>query len=185
MTVSSTETANTEPLGSASDQFLQLFTRTQRPLYLFLLSQTASVADAEDLLQETNLIILAKCRQYQEGTNFGTWARQIAQFELLRFRRKSRRDKLRFSDEFFDAVARESETREPDLEVRRRALEQCLKKLRDKDRELIQLRYHPNNSGKEVAEQIGRPQNAVYQSLMRIRRVLLECMQRQLVEGAQ
>ena len=40
--------------------------------------------------------------------------------------------------------------------------------------------YAPGESGKSAAEDLGRPVNAVYQSLGRIRRTLLECVNRQL-----
>lgn len=67
-----------------------------------------------------------------------------------------------------------------ELESRRLALKHCLGKLRDKDRDLIESRYAPGERGKDLASQIGRPANSVYQSLGRIRRTLMECIQRQL-----
>ena len=165
-----------------SESFVQSFTRTQRSLYVFILTQTGSTADADDVLQEVNLVILSKAEQFQEGTSFWAWARQIAHFEVLKFRKSRRQDKLRFSEDFVDTIARESEARSPQVEARRLALEHCLNKLRERDRELIHLRYRPGHSGKEAAEQLGRPYNAVYQSLMRIRRTLWECTQRRLAE---
>jgi RNA polymerase sigma-70 factor (ECF subfamily) len=57
---------------------------------------------------------------------------------------------------------------------------QCLQKLKARDRELIQQRYAPGESGKHLAGALGRPANSVYQSLGRIRRTLWECIQRRL-----
>ena len=149
-------------------------------LYLFILSQLGNAQDAEEVLQETNLVIWSKCGQYQLGTNFGAWARQIAVYEVLKWRQRQHRDRLRFSDEFLTAVARETAQRTAELDRRQRALEQCLKKLRTEDRELINQRYQPGQSGKSIAKALGRPANSVYQSLGRIRRTLLECVQRQM-----
>ena len=53
-------------------------------------------------------------------------------------------------------------------------------KLQQEDRDLIQRRSQPGHSGTEIAEVLGRPANSVYQSLGRIRRTLLECVQRRL-----
>jgi len=162
------------------DEFVQLFTRTQRRLYLFILSQVPNVQDAEEILQEANCIMLAKHDQFDPGTNFLAWASQIAVYEIYKYRRRHGREKLRFSDEFLQAVAEESPLNLDHLEERRQALEACLKKLRPKDRDLVQERYQPGAKGRDLAEELGRPANSLYQSLGRIRRTLLECIERQL-----
>ena len=162
--------------------FVQLFTRSQRPLYLFILGQTGSVQDAEEVLQNTNLVVWKKSDQFDLGTNFFAWACQIARFEVLQHRQRYRRDKLKFSDEFLDVVSRESAVRLEDPEPERKALELCIQKLSARDQQLIRERYQPGSSGKDLASELGRPANSVYQSLGRIRRVLLECIQRQMAE---
>lgn len=162
--------------------FVPLFTKAQRPLYLFILGLTGSPQAAEEILASTNLVVWSKADQFEQGTSFFAWACQIARYEVLQHRQRYRRDKLKFSEEFIDTVAEESVARLDDTDLRRRALEQCLEKLPVKDRDLIRERYRPGNTGKEVASSLGRPQNAVYQSLGRIRRVLLECIQRRLAE---
>ncbi len=163
-----------------TEEFVQLFTKAQRPLYLFILAQTGNVQSAEEILQETNLVIWAKMDQFRPNTSFSSWARQIATYEILKHRQRFRRDKLTFSDEFLSAVAGEMETQSTELELRREALQKCLEKLGSKDRELIQQRYRPGVNGKTLARKRGRPLNSVYQSLGRIRRSLLECVHRQL-----
>lgn len=167
------------PLGS-SREFVQLFTRSQRRLFLYILTQVPHPADAEEVLQETNVIIWSKSSQFQAGTNFFAWACQIAHFEILKYRSRHKRSRLLLSEEFIEQVAAEAVEQIDLLESRRSALQICLSKLRDKDRQLIESRYAPGEKGKDLAEQIGRPANSVYQSLGRIRRTLLECIQRQL-----
>ncbi|WP_231746601.1 sigma-70 family RNA polymerase sigma factor [Maioricimonas rarisocia] len=162
------------------EEFVRLFTVSQRRLYLLILSQVPSTEQAEEILQNTNVVVLAKHTQFEAGTNFFAWAARIATYEVLKFRQKRHRDRLRFSDEFVQAVAQDAVERSEDYEERRRALEECLGKLRESDRELIQQRYAPGTSGKELAEHLGRPANSVYQSLGRIRRTLAECVKRTL-----
>jgi len=161
-------------------EFVQLFTHHQRRLFLYILGQVASPLEAEEILQETNVVIWSKCARFQPGTNFLAWVSQIANFEVMKYRTRKRREKLVFSDEFLQTVANASLDRSEELESRRAALVHCLGKLRSKDRDLIQKRYAPGERGTQLAERIGRPVNAVYQSLGRIRRTLLECIQRQL-----
>lgn len=165
------------------EEFVQLFTRAQRPIYLFILAQTGDVQAAEEILQETNLIIWAKCDQFQPDTNFGAWTRQIAMYEVLKWRQRQKREKLRFSDEFLSVVAEEAGVRSAEQEQRREALQHCLQKLESKDRRLIEQRYQPGVTGKELAASLGRPANSVYQSLGRIRRALLACIERRLASA--
>ena len=174
------QSSSADPSDSVPAQFVQLFTKSQRPLYLFILGQTGSVQDAEEVLQNTNLVIWRKSTQFDPGTNFFAWACQIARYEVLQHRQRFRRDKLKFSEEFLDVVSRESEARLEDPEPTRLALEQCIQKLSARDRDLIRERYQPGSSGKDLASDLGRPANSVYQSLGRIRKVLLECIQRRL-----
>jgi len=175
------EEATTEASTVApSGEFVQLFTHHQRRLFLYILSQVSNPVDAEEILQETNVVIWSKCAKFQPGTNFLAWVSQIANFEVMKFRTRKRREKLVFSDEFLETVAQTSLERSEELESRRAALADCLNRLRPKDRELIQQRYAPGERGKHLAEQIGRPANSVYQSVGRIRRSLLDCIQQRL-----
>lgn len=169
---------------SAGDEFVQLFTRYQRRLYLFILAQVPHPVDAEEILQETNVIIWQKCDRFRPGTNFFAWACQIAKYEVLKQRDKRRRERFHFSDRFVEQLAEDALANADELEQRRQALIDCLGKLRSKDRELIQRRYAPGESGKSVADFLGRPVNSVYQSLGRIRRALMECIHRQLAVEA-
>ena len=159
---------------------MQLFTRHQRRLYLFILSQWPNPIEAEEILQETNVVIWSKYSQFRPGTNFFAWTCQIARYEFLKHRERRTKERLQFSDEFVSLVADEAEQRSDALDQRREALIFCLRKLNDKDRELIQRRYSPGESGKTVAEFLNRPANAVYQSLSRIRRALHACVSRRL-----
>ena len=172
------------PSGTPGPEFVQLFTHHQRRLFLYILSQVPNPIEAEEIQQETNVIIWSKFAQFREGTNFLAWVSQIANFEIMKYRSRRKRNRLQFSNEFLETVSREAVERSDELEERRVALVECLGKLRPRDRKLIEQRYTPGEKGKHLAEQIGRPANSVYQSLGRIRRALMECIQRRLSAGA-
>jgi RNA polymerase sigma-70 factor, ECF subfamily len=165
---------------SPGGEFVQLFTRYQRRLYVYILAQIHNPVDAEEVLQETNLVVWRKCRQFEPGTHFFAWCSRIASYEILKYRERRRKDRLHFSEQFLEAVAQEVVEVEEQLEEQRKALHVCLGKLRPRDRDLIRQRYASGQNGKVVAEVLGRPTNSVYQSLGRIRRTLLECMKRRL-----
>ncbi len=176
--MNTSEVNNSDSNAPPSEEFIQLFTKAQRQLYLFILAQTGNTQTAEEILQETNLVIWSKCSQFELGSNFMAWVRQIAVYEVLKWRQKRNRDKLTFSDDFVQRVADSFSPPPEQIERRQQALEGCLDKLNAQDRELIQQRYQPGVTGKELASSLGRPPNSVYQSLGRIRKTLLECVQR-------
>ena len=178
MSVENRSRAQVKP--PVSQEFLEAFTRCQRSVFLYILSLIPRPLDAEEILQETNLVIWAKSDQFQPGTNFRAWACQIAYFEVLKFREKKHRDKLEFSTELMDVIAAESLQHSEQLDRRRVALAECLAKLRESDRSLIQARYSPEGDGPSFAQKVGRPINSIYQSLSRIRKSLLECINRRL-----
>lgn len=165
------------------EDFVRSFTQSQRTLYLFILPLVQSTADAEEVLQETNVVMLSKWAQFAPGTNFLAWCRAIARLEVFRFRRSRHHRVLLLGDDVLDLLADQMEKQPSDFELRRDALTECIAKLRSQDRELIRQRYTTGSSGDSVAQQMGRPPNSVYQSLGRVRRVLLECIRRRLAAG--
>ncbi|MBB01139.1 MAG: RNA polymerase subunit sigma [Planctomyces sp.] len=170
-----------EDLTSGPDrEFIQQFVKAQRRLYLYLLAQTADPGLAEEVLQNTNVVILSKWIQFEPGTNFLAWVYRIASLELLKYRQNRRRGRLMFDDEFIQSVAQTVEELDESSESRRQALATCLGKLRPRDREIIQLRYQLGNNGQKLSETLDRPLNSIYQSLSRIRRTLFECIQREM-----
>jgi len=161
-------------------EFIQQFVKAQRRLYLYLLAQTADPNMAEEVLQNANVVILSKWKQFEAGTNFLAWVYRIASLELLKYRQGRRRARLMFDDEFIQSVAQTVQELDESSEPRRNALATCLQKLRPRDREMIQLRYQLGNNGQRLSEKLDRPINSIYQSLGRIRRTLFECIQREM-----
>jgi len=65
---------------SISFEFSQKLVGMQRNLYGFILSLVANRSDAEDVLQETNLILCQKSKEYNPQGNFRSWAFNIARY---------------------------------------------------------------------------------------------------------
>jgi RNA polymerase sigma-70 factor (ECF subfamily) len=61
----------------------QHFVRHQGALKAFVLALWPDFAEADDVLQEVFLTVTAKAHQFEEGTNFLSWARSIARYEVL------------------------------------------------------------------------------------------------------
>jgi RNA polymerase sigma-70 factor, ECF subfamily len=162
------------------EQFLRLFMESERRIYAFIVSVLPNLTDADDVLQETSLILWKKFDQFRLGTDFVAWACRTAQFEVLKFYEKQGRSKLQFDIEGLEAVQQEVVTMGPVIEAQQVALARCLEKLSDRDRDLLRRRYVDDATPKQIAELVGRSLDAVYKALTRIRDSLLNCIQRKL-----
>lgn len=171
-----------EDRGGGGDQKAELFARLlgrcQRKVFLYSLGLIHNAADAEEVLQETNVVLWRKFDEYEPGTSFESWACRVAYFEVLKYREKVARERRVFSTKLVETLAAEAVADE--FDDRRDALEGCLTKLRDVDRTLVLQRYRPGASTRGLAETMGRSVQGTRKSLHRIRTTLLECIQRTL-----
>src|SRR5262249_7281661 len=118
-------------------QFAQELTALQRPLYVYITKLVGRPADAEDVLQEVNRVLWEKLDEYRPGTNFAAWASKVAYFEVLTYRKRQARQRLRFSDATLELLADEAAADAERESEERQALHRCLDKLPPGDRELI------------------------------------------------
>ncbi len=161
-------------------EFAQLLATHQRQLFGLIFGMVHSVADAEDVFQQSSLVMWQKFDEFQTGTNFVAWAASIARFKAVDFLRSKGRNRLQFSAELLEQFVDQQEARDQSNETRARALDECKKKLPERDRKTLGLCYAPNTSIKQAAEELQRPVGSVYDSLTRIRRNLMTCIQRTL-----
>jgi RNA polymerase sigma-70 factor (ECF subfamily) len=162
------------------DKFVAHLTGCQPSLFAFILSLMPDQQRAEDLLQETNVVLWRKRDEYELGTSFISWACQVAYFNVLAFRRKLARDRHRFDDAVFDYLAERQIERAELLDDRRDALRHCLEKLPADQRTLVRERYEPDGSVQRMAEARQMTEGAVSQALYRIRAALLNCIEKRL-----
>lgn len=162
------------------DAYVRLLGQNQRRITLYVLSLVPRWNDAEEIIQETNLVLWREFDRFELGTNFAAWACKVAFHQVLTWQRKQQRDRLRFSPEFLEAVAREASDSAERLERRSQVLNECLRKLPDTQRELLRMRYAENCSIDDLSQRVKRTVAAVYRSLSRIRQTLHECVTRSL-----
>jgi RNA polymerase sigma-70 factor (ECF subfamily) len=158
------------------DDFIRELTGAQPSLWGYIFSLLPDHAAAQDVLQETNLTLWRKATEFQAGTSFLAWSCQVAYFHVLSHRRRARRDRLVFDEEVLAYLAERQADRAPELGDRLAALRSCLNKLPAASRKLLEQRYAPGGSVKELAEADGRSVAAISQVLYRLREKLLECM---------
>ena len=162
-----------------------LMTQHQRRIFAYIFTLVPDRHAAEDILQETSLVICEKFETFKSGTDFVAWANQIAWWQVRAARTKFARSRIVFSDDIMESVARTHAELLPEQDARHDALAHCLGKLPTRDRELVMTRYEPGSGVEEAAKRSGRSLVAAYKALARLRKLLHDCVSNRLAqEGA-
>ena len=159
-----------------SSELVQLMMKHQRKLFGYILTLVPSRSDAEDILQETSLTICEKFADFETGTNFYSWACQIAYWKVRAARKKFATSKVIFNEEVLKAVAQTRLEMEDELDIRHNALSRCLHKLNERDRRMVLVRYESGHNVKAAAQACGRTIQGAYKALNRIRKTLHDCV---------
>jgi len=159
-------------------QFLRLFTSHELRLRAFAMSMIANYADAEDVLQEANLVLWKRFDQFQPGTSFMSWAGRVVYLVALEHRRKLSRSKLQFGEEFFTAVANMAVRDEvaSTMGEHEHALGECIAKLKAEHQKMLRARYADGISVEQMSGMFNRSVDAIYKVLTRTRRILHDCV---------
>lgn len=183
------ENAGLPPAGADAapdrvEEFVRLLAQNQRRIFLYVMTLVPNFTEAEEIIQETNLVLWREFGQFQVGTNFAAWACKVAFHQVLGYRKRQQRDRLQFSPAFLEAVAGEAADQAEQLDSRSEALTGCLDKLPPLQRDLLRLRYGDEQPIEAIARQVGRTVEAVYRALSRIRYTLHECVSQTLAREA-
>jgi RNA polymerase sigma-70 factor (ECF subfamily) len=164
-------------------RLMALMTRHQRQIFAYIYTLVPDRHDAEDLLQETSVVICEKFDEFAPGSDFVAWACQIAWWRIRYARQKFARSKVVFDDEVLEQVAHTAGALRQELDERHEALATCLQKLAPRDRELLLTRYEPGCGVAEAAERTGRSMDAAYKALNRLRKLLHDCVTHALTQA--
>ena len=167
------------------DLFLRLYVEHEEALRGFVRSLVPTLEDAREVMQEVAAVLWKKFEALESIEDFRRWAFGVARFEAFNFNRARQRERLVFDDELLSLLAHEAEAEGENQEREARALEQCLQKLPEAQRALVQTAYAPGVRIDELARASGRSAMSLYKSLHRIRIALVDCTRLVLAKEAQ
>ncbi len=160
--------------------FTELMVSHQTRLLAYIRSLVSNPDVAKDVLQQTNLVLLKKAKDFQLGTSFSAWARRVAYFEVLTQRRTMGRERILFDADLLEKMATTAELRSDHFEDRREALRECMRLLPDKLKSMLAERYVDQKGVGRIAKEVGITANAVSQQLFRTKTNLMKCVSRRL-----
>jgi RNA polymerase sigma-70 factor (ECF subfamily) len=156
----------------SQEAFTELFRRYRQPIYGFFCRRVPDPSRAEELEQETFLVLLRSGVRYEPRALFRTYLYAIALNILRADRRKTTFRAAFFGQQGTIPDPAKQDATESDLWVRR-----AIAKLAPMDREIVLLREFEQLSYSEIAELLQLAVNTVRSRLFRARvalRALLE-----------
>lgn len=169
------------------EAFVRYFSVYEGNVRAFVASLLNDWAGVDEVVQSASLVMWRKFGQFDRSgpeKDFLNWAFMIARFEVMKYRTRSNRDRLVFSDDVQELLENEAEDVASAQSEREGALQDCLMKLRPAQRELIEATYGSGISIKEAANHLGRTPTSLYKAIARIRDSLQVCIERTLTRSA-
>jgi RNA polymerase sigma-70 factor (ECF subfamily) len=165
--------------GPKTEEFLRLLGAHERSLFAYVYALAPNWQDAEEVMQRLRIRVWQQFDQYETDKPFDAWARAIAYYLVLAYRKEKSRQREFFAERVLEAVSSQFEKHLERASERRDVLVNCLDKLEGRKRDLVQEYYSTaRQSSESIAERLSMTPNAVRQALFRIRRVLLDCVER-------
>jgi RNA polymerase sigma-70 factor, ECF subfamily len=158
--------------------FNELFLRHQKDVFAYVLTLIPDRNDAADVYQQTCLELLEKQSQYDRRREFFPWACGFALNEVRRFRRAHYRERMQLDDAVIESLASVQRKSAPQIDAQLDLLMDCLKSLPADKHETLMRCYAHHGAMKDLAARLGLDANTLYKRLERIRRLLIECMEK-------
>jgi RNA polymerase sigma-70 factor (ECF subfamily) len=164
-----------------TSDFVRLLRQHEREVYAFILCLLPNWSDADDVWQETTVRLWEEFDKFREGSDFAAWARTVARYQVLSYRKRRSRRREQFDEAFIDTVAERSDAEAATgaSELRSAALAKCLKKLPEHNRALLSAYYASGAVVRDVAVRVGRTAESLKVTVFRIRRALHQCIERE------
>jgi RNA polymerase sigma-70 factor, ECF subfamily len=165
------------------EEFVRLFSRSQYRILRFIHTLVPNLTEAEDILQETSVILWKKFSQFERDRDFVKWACGIARLEVFRMLRQRQSGAMYLSEIVLNQVADLAMAEAYDtaqVEASEAALAACIQELGDSERRILTLRYRDDKTVQQIAEECRRPKSTIHDLLEKLRGRLLRCVRRRL-----
>tara|TARA_R110002095_G_scaffold204484_3_gene187234 strand:+ start:424 stop:978 length:555 start_codon:yes stop_codon:yes gene_type:complete len=168
------------------EEYVSLIASSQPVLRGLLTAMVRRAADVDDVLQETNTVLWRKRAEFDWEREFLPWACRVAQLQGLAFFKRVRNvGQPAFEERALEQIAVIATERAVQTKSHAEALVYCMEKLSPEHRQLVESRYCEAVPVNQIASQAGRTADAVSMSLYRIRKTLMDCIQKTVAQEAQ
>ena len=165
-------------------KFEALLNRDHKKILAFSFSLISDVHKARDIAQEAMITAFKKLEDYDESRDFGKWVRGIVRMKYLEHFRNNREilpgeELIELIDANYarwDAAENHASSGENLFQV----LNECVKKLNDEQKTVMEKFYYQRQKTGEIARSENLNEATVRKRLERIRSMLKDCIDKNL-----
>lgn len=165
-----------------SKEFMKFFEADKKRLYAYIYAYVMDHSAAEDIFQETSMVLWREFHRFDQQSNFTKWANGIAFNRIRDYRYKSKKYVLGLSDDFLQEFNNLLKVKEQALKEdkpnRWLQLQDCSKQLPDPMRRVYDYFYVQNLKAQQVAENTGRSVYAIRKAVHKLRKMLFDCVEK-------
>ncbi|MEM6259792.1 MAG: sigma-70 family RNA polymerase sigma factor [Planctomycetota bacterium] len=165
-----------QPASATPKSFAKLWLQNQHAIGGFVCVHVSDHHLADDIIQEVAELAAEKFEQYDPSRPFIGWLIGIARNRIAQAYRERGRRPVVYSSEVLDSIANAYTTMQQTDDDRLDGLRECMSKLSDRHRRVIELRYARQLTSENIASQVGCSPRAVTSMLQRIREALRKCV---------
>ena len=163
---------------SKSEEVAQQWTESLPAVSAYVRSMTRDFHDAQDILQEVSMIVVRKYGDYDAARPFIAWVIGIARNEVLAYRRRLSTECRTFDDATMEQLTRAFVETKDQWDPLAEALEDCVKRVPQKARQLLELRYVNDLRYEQISLALGVSVSSVKVAMHRLRANLRSCIER-------
>ena len=163
----------------AQQRFISLFLRSEREIFRYVAALVPNVSDAEDIVQQTALVLWEKFDAYNPAQPFTPWACRFALNITRQWIERRKRWQALLDNGLADELAQRRQELQPEFEARLKHLNACLEKLPHLQRSLVEAYYYERANIDSLSRRTGKTAAAIYKMLQRIRQTLRTCVENQ------
>ena len=156
--------------------YMSLLSKNYQRIYNFILLLVSNHNNADDIMQETSILMFEKFNCFEQGTDFLAWAKTIARYKTLEYLRKQKSDKMVFNPDILELIEQDYEKHFSQRDDMVDKLRKCVSVLPHVDRQLLGLRYYEDISAVDIAKRFGCSFQKIYRDISRINSTLLHCI---------
>lgn len=156
----------------------ELYKRHAKRVFLFVRRFISDVNTAEDVTNDVFIEVWQKASNFEGRSKVSSWILGMARFKALSEIRKRRPDSA--SEEMMQTIEDDADT--PEITAQKTdksaVLKDCIAKLSQEHRQIIDLIYYHEKSVKEIAQILEIPENTVKTRAFHARKVLSHTMEK-------
>jgi len=162
-----------------AERLTRQFMKHQQLLLAYISTIVLDYHKAEDVLQETAVVLMRRAQEYGGTENFWPLAREIARRQAIAMLQKDAKSPRLLPDDIVMTAIEAGFETVPQDDIRYgRTLLRCIEKLPELWRSMIKMRYWMQHSIKHIAQDLDRSDNTVSVTLSRARSRLADCVLR-------